>query len=116
MPKLHFVCHLLVEYPELTQIPRAVAKLPVFDEFLPISSKLDHLCSFSRRPGLIVVKRRLEGSDGGPFVSQLLAEDQEKPIPSALAILPFFYVYLPIPSNSTIYTDIAVIQHTQFQN
>ena len=102
-----FVFYLLTEDPG-PSIPNIVAILPDFDGFLPILSKLNYLYRCNRHPTLQYQNL--------PFVSHLLAEDQVEADPSAVEILPVFDVYLPISSNSTIYTDIAVIQHTQFQN
>ena len=87
---LHFVCHLLAEDPVLT-IPSVVAILPVFDEFLPISSKPDHLCRFSRRPTLLIV-----------VLTLCLPPARCGPRPSILSvetILPNFVAFLQISSK-----------------
>ena len=49
-----------------------------------------------------------------PFVFHLLTEDPGPSILSVVAILPDFNEFLPFRQNSTIYTDIAVIQPIQW--
>ena len=68
-----------------------MAILPVFDEFLPISSKLDHLCRFSRRPTLrtVVLTLCLPPARCGPRPSILSVE----------TILPNFVAFLQISSK-----------------
>ena len=87
---LHFVCNLLAEDPGLT-IPSVVAILPVFDEFLPISSKPDHLCRFSCRPTqlIVVLTLCLPPARCGPRPSILSVE----------TILPNFVAFLQISSK-----------------
>ena len=82
-----FVSYLLAENPG-PSIPNIVAILSEFDGFLLILSKLNYLYRCNRHPTLHYQKL--------PFVSHLLAEYQVEADPSAVAILPVFYVFLPI--------------------
>ena len=104
-PSYPFVSHLLAEDPGLS-IFSVVAILPDFDGFRPISSKLGYFFRFSRhRP----FKRSFSS-----FVFHLLTENPEPSILGVVAILPDFNEFLPFCQNSTIYTDLAVIQTIQW--
>ena len=101
-----FVSHLLAEGPGLS-FSSVGAILPDVDGFRPISPKLDHLYRFSRHWPLptAVLKRCL-----------LPARWWPRPLDSQCSgnIAWFQWFFFLFRQNSTIYTDLAIIQPVQW--
>ena len=102
-----FVSYLLAENPE-PSIPNIVSILSDFDGFLLFLSKLNYLYRCNRRP--------TPQCQNFPFVFDLLAENQGRPIPMQWQYCQFSMYFFQFNQNSTIYTDLIAIRHQQCQN